>query len=194
MPRLLLLAVIPVLAMLVSAQTMPEAGSVPDPDLYVPAGCAGCGGCAADDAFGPTLVATGLTFEAFLEQLRSPTGIMPPVDASRVSDEQVRSLYDYVRVLEGSGRRAHRRYRLLHPRMPGSVLPRTRPALRSRPQRRLRRKIHWLTRPSMVSQRPVWRRANGASRIRSENTSNGRACGPSLSARSGSGWISIITP
>jgi len=99
-PCLLLLAVIPVVAMLVSAQTMPEAGSVPDPDLYVSAGCAGCHGYAADGAFGPTLAATGLTFEAFLEQLRSPTGIMPPVDASRVSDEQVRSLYDYVRALE----------------------------------------------------------------------------------------------
>ena len=99
MSRLLLLACIPVIAMLVSAPALHDESSGPDPDLYVSAGCAGCHGSVAAGAYGPTLAATDLTFEAFLEQLRSPRGMMPPVDASRVSDEQVQSLYDYVRAL-----------------------------------------------------------------------------------------------
>ncbi|MBT8478804.1 MAG: cytochrome c, partial [Gemmatimonadetes bacterium] len=68
--------------------------------LYVSAGCAGCHGPTASGAIGPTLAATGLTFEAFLEQLRSPRAMMPPVAPSLVSDAQARSLFDYVTGLD----------------------------------------------------------------------------------------------
>jgi hypothetical protein len=66
----------------------------------VSAGCATCHGPAAAGAFGPTLAATQLDFEAFLEQLRSPRGMMPPVAREAVTDEQARSLFDYVAGLE----------------------------------------------------------------------------------------------
>ena len=86
--------------LLVSAAALPESSPVPDPDLYVSAGCSSCHGAEAVGAFGPTLAGTDLTFEAFLEQLRSPKGMMPPVALSLVSDEQARSLFDYVTGLE----------------------------------------------------------------------------------------------
>jgi cytochrome c553 len=85
---------------LVSAAARPERSLLPDPDLFVSAGCAGCHGTAAAGAFGPTLAGTGLTFEAFLEQLRSPRGMLPPAAEGLVSDEQARSLFDYVTALE----------------------------------------------------------------------------------------------
>ena len=87
-------------ALLVSAAALPERVPVPDPDLYVSAGCSGCHGSNAAGALGPTLAGTGLSFDAFLEQLRSPRSMMPPVAVSLVSDEQARSLFDYVAELE----------------------------------------------------------------------------------------------
>lgn len=86
--------------LLVSAAALPERAPIPNPDLYVSAGCSGCHGSDAAGAFGPTLAGTGLSFETFLGQLRSPRGMMPPVAASLVSDEQARSLFDYVSGLE----------------------------------------------------------------------------------------------
>ena len=87
-------------ALFVSAAALPEKALVPDPDLYVSAGCSGCHGPNAAGAFGPTLAGTVLSFETFLQQLRSPRGMMPPVAVSFVSDEQARSLFDYVSGLE----------------------------------------------------------------------------------------------
>lgn len=86
-------------AALVSAAALPEYPSS-NPELFVSAGCSTCHGPAAAGAFGPTLASTDLSFEAFLEQLRSPRGMMPPVDVSSVSDEQARSLFEYVRQLD----------------------------------------------------------------------------------------------
>ena len=87
-------------SVLVTTAALPEWTAVPDPDLYESAGCATCHGPAAAGAFGPTLAGTGLSFEAFLEQLRSPRGMMPPVAPDFVSDEQARSLFVYVAELE----------------------------------------------------------------------------------------------
>ncbi len=87
-------------ASVLSAAALPKGSEAADPDLYVSAGCSGCHGPTAAGAMGPTLAGTGLTFEAFLEQLRSPRAMMPPVAPSLVSDEQARSLFDYVMGLE----------------------------------------------------------------------------------------------
>jgi len=87
-------------AVLATTAALPERPPIPDPDLYESAGCATCHGPTAAGAFGPTLAGTGLSFEAFLEQLRSPRGMMPPVALTIVSDEQARSLFDYVAGLE----------------------------------------------------------------------------------------------
>ena len=87
-------------AVLVTTAALPDWTAVPDPELYESAGCSSCHGALAAGAFGPTLAGTGLSFDAFLEQLRSPRGVMPPVAPDLVSDEQARSLFDYVAELE----------------------------------------------------------------------------------------------
>jgi hypothetical protein len=87
-------------SVIATTAALPERPAVPDPDLYESAGCSTCHGPAAAGAFGPTLAGTGLSFDDFLEQLRSPRGMMPPVATSLVSDEQARSLFDYVAGLE----------------------------------------------------------------------------------------------
>lgn len=86
-------------AAFVSAAALPERPTS-DPDLFVSAGCSTCHGPAAAGALGPTLASTDLSFEAFLEQLRSPRGMMPPVAVSSVSDDQARSLFEYVQQLD----------------------------------------------------------------------------------------------
>ena len=87
-------------AAIATTAALPERPPVPDPDLYESAGCSTCHGPTAAGAFGPTLAGTGLSFDDFLEQLRSPRGMMPPVETTLVSDEQARSLFDYVSGLD----------------------------------------------------------------------------------------------
>ena len=87
-------------ALLLTASARPDIGTIPDPDLYESAGCSSCHGQSAAGAFGPTLAATRITFDDFLDQLRTPRGVMPSVSVSLVSDQQARDLYDYVRGLD----------------------------------------------------------------------------------------------
>jgi cytochrome c553 len=118
-------AALVVSVLLASTASRPERSVLPDPDLFVSAGCSGCHGAAAAGAFGPTLAGTGLTFEAFLDQLRSPRGMMPAIATGLVSDEQARGLFEYVAGLEvpeggpvagaaGSGRHQGRGHHGLH--------------------------------------------------------------------------------
>ncbi len=100
MLRILPVAALVGSAMFVSAGADSEGPALPDPDLYVSAGCAGCHGQAAAGDIGPTLAGTSITFEAFLEQLRSPRGMMPPIAPSLVTDQQARGLFDYVSGLD----------------------------------------------------------------------------------------------
>lgn len=99
MLRILPFAALAGSAMLLSA-AHPGGPAPPDPELYVSAGCAGCHGPAAAGDIGPTLAGTRITFEAFLEQLRSPRGMMPTIAPTLVSDEQARGLFDFVSDLD----------------------------------------------------------------------------------------------
>lgn len=72
----------------------------PSPDLYVSAGCARCHGPTAAGEFGPALAATQVPFEDFLAQLRHPRWRMPAFSPDVISDEEARSLFEYVRSLE----------------------------------------------------------------------------------------------
>ncbi len=100
MLRMLFVAALLGPAMLVISAANPEPSASPNPDLYVSAGCAGCHGADAAGDIGPTLAGTGLTFEAFLEQLRSPRAWMPAISPSLVSDAQARDLFEYVAGLQ----------------------------------------------------------------------------------------------
>jgi len=94
------LAALVIGSVLVTTAGLSDGTAVPDPELYESAGCSSCHGASAAGAFGPTLAGTGLSFDAFLEQLRSPRGMMPPVAPDFVSDEQARNLFDYVTGLD----------------------------------------------------------------------------------------------
>jgi hydroxylamine dehydrogenase len=65
--------------------------------LYISRGCLGCHGASGRGGVGPALAQTGLAFDAFLDQLRSPRGIMPVFPAEVVSEAEARQIYEYVR-------------------------------------------------------------------------------------------------
>jgi len=65
--------------------------------LFVAKGCLGCHGVSGRGGVGPELAQTGLAFEAFLAQLRTPSAIMPAFPEEVVSAAEARAIYDYVR-------------------------------------------------------------------------------------------------
>jgi hydroxylamine dehydrogenase len=76
----------------VRAQAAAGAGA----DLYIRKGCLGCHGASGRGGVGPTLAHTSLTVDAFLQQLRSPRGIMPPFHKEIVSDDEARAIHVYL--------------------------------------------------------------------------------------------------
>lgn len=67
--------------------------------LYIARGCLGCHGASGEGGVGPTLARTALPVEAFMEQVRSPRGIMPAFPMTAVTDAEVRAIYGYVQAL-----------------------------------------------------------------------------------------------
>ncbi|MEW5850862.1 MAG: multiheme c-type cytochrome [Myxococcota bacterium] len=62
-------------------------------------GCLGCHGASGRGGVGPTLIRTSLSFDAFLNQVRSPRALMPPFPERVVSADEARAIYDYVQTL-----------------------------------------------------------------------------------------------
>jgi mono/diheme cytochrome c family protein len=73
--------------------------------LFDTVGCWSCHGFNGQGAMsrgiasGPHINARVLPEAAFLHQLRSPIGVMPPYTADVLTDEQVSAIYDYLRSL-----------------------------------------------------------------------------------------------
>jgi mono/diheme cytochrome c family protein len=73
--------------------------------LFDTVGCWSCHGFNGQGAMsrgiasGPRINARVLPEAAFLHQLRSPIGVMPPYTADVLTDEQVSAIYDYLRSL-----------------------------------------------------------------------------------------------
>ncbi|MBI4540787.1 MAG: c-type cytochrome [Gemmatimonadetes bacterium] len=67
--------------------------------LYIEKGCLGCHGASGRGGVGPSLIQTPLSFEAFRAQVRSPRAIMPPFPHEVVNDEELQTIYEYVRAL-----------------------------------------------------------------------------------------------
>ena len=73
--------------------------------LFDTVGCWSCHGFNGQGAMsrgiasGPHINARVLPEAAFLHQLRSPIGVMPPYSADVLTDEQVSAIYDYLRSL-----------------------------------------------------------------------------------------------
>ncbi|MBI4543690.1 MAG: c-type cytochrome [Gemmatimonadetes bacterium] len=80
------------------AQDHEEGGAALEPGhvLYAQKGCLGCHGASARGEVGPPLARTRLSFEAFLNQLRRPRGIMPRFAHTLVSDQEARAIYRYL--------------------------------------------------------------------------------------------------
>lgn len=68
-------------------------------DLFFANGCNACHGDNGQGGIGPTIASTGFSFEQVLAQYRSPRGIMPPFDASRVADDEARDIYAWLQTL-----------------------------------------------------------------------------------------------
>ncbi len=100
-PRSFLLA-FPLLLLLPRAACAQGAAS-PAPQqgerLFILKGCLGCHGASARGGVGPSLAATGLPFDAFLSQLRNPRNLMPQFPPDVVSDDDARSIFEYVRTV-----------------------------------------------------------------------------------------------
>jgi hydroxylamine dehydrogenase len=76
--------------------------------LYIEKGCLGCHGASGRGGVGPTLIQTPLAFAAFLRQVRTPRGVMPPFHERIVSDSELQIIYDYVRALPPAAPRLRR--------------------------------------------------------------------------------------
>lgn len=64
--------------------------------LFILKGCLGCHGASGRGGVGPSLAGTTLSFEAFLRQVRTPRGIMPPFPREAVSDQELRAIHAYL--------------------------------------------------------------------------------------------------
>ena len=67
--------------------------------LFISKGCLGCHGASGRGGVGPDLAQTQLPFEQFLGQVRNPRGIMPAFSPESITDQELRSIYEYVKGL-----------------------------------------------------------------------------------------------
>lgn len=69
--------------------------------LYAADGCYQCHGRAAQGArpTGPRLARTDLPFDAFAQQLRQPSDLMPPYTRVVMSDKEIADIYAYLHTL-----------------------------------------------------------------------------------------------
>lgn len=67
--------------------------------LFTELPCSGCHGAQAQGQFGPALAGTDLSYEAVRRQVRSPRDQMPAFSPERVSDQDLRDIYAWLRTL-----------------------------------------------------------------------------------------------
>jgi hydroxylamine dehydrogenase len=65
--------------------------------LFIAKGCLGCHGASGRGGVGPELARTGLDLAAFVGQLRAPRQRMPAFPADVVSDDEARTIHEYLR-------------------------------------------------------------------------------------------------
>jgi len=102
-PRsLVLAAAIAVAPILAYAQSAAPSGDVAHGKrLFAADGCYQCHGRAAQGArpTGPRLARTELPYNAFVQQLRQPSDVMPPYTRVVLSDKDIADIYAYVKSL-----------------------------------------------------------------------------------------------
>ena len=86
-------------------QTDEPAGGDDEPDasrgedIFFANGCSACHGDSGQGGIGPTVASTSLSIDDVIAQYRNPRGIMPPFDASRISDAEVNDIYAWLQTL-----------------------------------------------------------------------------------------------
>ena len=95
----LTLAALPIAAYAQSAA--PSGDAAHGKRLFAADGCYQCHGRAAQGArpTGPRLARTDLPFDAFAQQLRQPSDLMPPYTRVVMSDKDVADIYAYLKTL-----------------------------------------------------------------------------------------------
>jgi mono/diheme cytochrome c family protein len=95
----LVLTALPIMAYAQSAA--PSGDAAHGKRLYAADGCYQCHGRAAQGArpTGPRLARTDLPFDAFVQQLRQPSDLMPPYTRVVMSDKDVADIYAYLKTL-----------------------------------------------------------------------------------------------
>jgi mono/diheme cytochrome c family protein len=89
-------------ANVVAAPPSDESSLANGKNLFNTVGCWSCHGFNGQGAMsrgiasGPHINARALPEAAFIHQLRTPSGVMPPYTADVLSDEQVRDIYHYL--------------------------------------------------------------------------------------------------
>lgn len=68
--------------------------------LYISQGCVNCHGGTGEGGTGSTLSGISRTLKEVQEQMRTPSGMMPSYGPEKITDEQIRVLYSYIRSLE----------------------------------------------------------------------------------------------
>jgi mono/diheme cytochrome c family protein len=69
-------------------------------ELFFANGCNACHGDNGEGLIGPTIAQTGLTLSQVVGQYRTPRGIMPAIDADRLSDQDVADIVTWLQTLE----------------------------------------------------------------------------------------------
>lgn len=68
--------------------------------LYINQGCINCHGGLGEGGIGATLKGAKLNLKEFQDILRMPSGMMPAFDPTKVTDEQIKVLYNYIKSLD----------------------------------------------------------------------------------------------
>ena len=81
-------------------------------DLFFANGCNACHGDTGEGGVGPTIAQTGFRLSQVAGQYRTPRGFMPPLNADRVSDQEIAHIYAWLQtqdlpetIVEGLGTR-----------------------------------------------------------------------------------------
>lgn len=102
--RLILAAAVAALAFpnALAAQDAPSGDRVAGKRVYLANGCQNCHGSVGQGGGpGPIVADTGLPYEAYAGQMRTPQNIMPAYDAALMSEQDLADVYAYLRALPG---------------------------------------------------------------------------------------------
>lgn len=95
-----MLRILLILLLLVGLAASRAQETIPKKDVYGTSSCMGCHGMTGMGGMGPPVAGTKLTEEQFLKIVREGKGMMPATPVNQMSDDDVRAMYDQLKVKE----------------------------------------------------------------------------------------------